>query len=169
MTDTPLTAGGQRLDGRVALITGASWGIGAAVAKAFARHGASVVVSSYPDSEMERLADEVVQSIVGAGGRATRLSADVTSREQIDSMMAMIQAEFGDVDVLPDGLRITPRPLHGGLWHSYADHRIATTGALIGLRVPGVVVEDVQTTTKTLPDFVGMWDAMVASASVGPH
>ena len=100
MTDTPPTAGGQRLDGRVALITGASWGIGAAVAKAFARHGASVVVSSYPDSEMERLADEVVHTIVDAGGRATRLSADVTSREQIDDMMAMIQAEFGDVDVL---------------------------------------------------------------------
>ena len=89
-----------RLDGRVALITGASWGIGAAVARTFAREGASVVVSPYPDEEMESLADGVVASIVEAGGRAIRASADVTSREQIDAAVAAAQREFGDVDVL---------------------------------------------------------------------
>lgn len=89
-----------RLDGRVALITGASWGIGAAVARTFASEGASVVVSPYPDERMEQLADGVVASIVEAGGRAIRASADVTSREQIDSAVAAAQREFGDVDVL---------------------------------------------------------------------
>ena len=89
-----------RLDGRVALITGASWGIGAAVARTFASEGASVVVSPYPDERMEQLADGVVASIVVAGGRAIRASADVTSREQIDSAVAAAQREFGDVDVL---------------------------------------------------------------------
>lgn len=89
-----------RLDGRVALITGASWGIGAAVARAFAREGANVVVSPYPDERMEQLADGVVASIVEAGGRAIRASADVTSREQIDDAVAAAQREFGDVDVL---------------------------------------------------------------------
>jgi 3-phosphoshikimate 1-carboxyvinyltransferase len=67
----------------------------------------------------------------------------------------------GAVEVLQDGLRVTPRPLHGGRWRSYADHRMATTGALVGLRVPGVLVEDVATTAKTIPDFVGMWTAML--------
>lgn len=57
---------------------------------------------------------------------------------------------------------ITPRPLTGGTWRTYADHRMATAGALIGLRVPGVVVEDVATTAKTIPDFVGLWDGMLA-------
>lgn len=89
-----------RLDGRVALVTGASWGIGAAVARTFAREGASVVVSPYPDDEMEALADGVVASIIEAGGRAIRASADVTSRAQIDAAVAAAQREFGDVDVL---------------------------------------------------------------------
>jgi 3-oxoacyl-[acyl-carrier protein] reductase len=100
VTDSPTTAGGKRLDGRVALVTGASWGIGAAVAKAFAHHGASVVVSSYPDAQMEQRADEVVDSILDAGGLAVRQSADVTSREQIDAAVAMTQRTFGDIDVL---------------------------------------------------------------------
>ena len=89
--------------------------------------------------------------------------------DRLEALATEVRALGGEVDVLPDGLRITPRPLHGGLWHSYADHRMATTGAVVGLRVPGVVVQDVQTTTKTLPDFVGMWAAMVASVTVGPH
>lgn len=89
-----------RLDGRVALVTGASWGIGAAVARAFAAEGASVVVSPYPEAKMEQLADDVVASIVASGGRAIRLSADVTSREQIDHVVATARQEFGDIDVL---------------------------------------------------------------------
>jgi 3-phosphoshikimate 1-carboxyvinyltransferase len=61
----------------------------------------------------------------------------------------------------PDGLVITAVPLHGGTWHSYADHRMATAGAIIGLRVPGVTVQDIGTTAKTLPDFPGMWTEML--------
>ena len=100
MTESATSTNGRRLAGRVALITGASWGIGAAVAKAFAREGASVVVSSYPEETMESLADEVVKSITEAGGRAIRLSADVTSRKQIDSVVATARKEFGDIDIL---------------------------------------------------------------------
>ncbi len=62
-----------------------------------------------------------------------------------------------------DGLRITPRPLRGGRFRSYHDHRMATAGALIGLAVPGVVVEDIATTSKTLPDFVGLWSQMLGA------
>jgi 3-phosphoshikimate 1-carboxyvinyltransferase len=81
--------------------------------------------------------------------------------DRLEALATEIRGLGGEVDVLDDGLRITPRPMHGGRWHSYADHRMATTGAVIGLRVPGVVVEDVATTGKTLPDFVGMWSAML--------
>ncbi len=61
-----------------------------------------------------------------------------------------------------DGLVITAVPLHEGRWRSYADHRMATAGAIIGLRVPGVQVEDIDTTAKTLPDFPGMWADLLA-------
>ncbi|MFE7585951.1 3-phosphoshikimate 1-carboxyvinyltransferase [Streptomyces gardneri] len=67
----------------------------------------------------------------------------------------------GDVTETEDGLRINPRPLHGGVFHTYHDHRMATAGAIIGLAVEGVEIEDVATTAKTLPDFPGMWTEML--------
>jgi 3-phosphoshikimate 1-carboxyvinyltransferase len=63
-----------------------------------------------------------------------------------------------------DGLVIRPAPLHGGLWHSYADHRMATAGAIIGLAVPGVEVDDIASTGKTLPQFVSLWNSMLGAA-----
>lgn len=69
----------------------------------------------------------------------------------------------GHCEELADGLRITPRPLHGGTWHSYADHRMATAGAIIGLAVPDIRVENIATTAKTLPDFDTMWSEMVSN------
>ena len=57
---------------------------------------------------------------------------------------------------------IRPAPLHGGVVHSYADHRMATAGAILGLAVPGVEVEDIATTAKTMPDFPQLWEAMLA-------
>lgn len=62
---------------------------------------------------------------------------------------------------LADGLEIRPEQLHGAVFESYEDHRIATAGAIIGLQVPGVQVVDIGTTQKTLPDFVGMWLSML--------
>ncbi len=61
-------------------------------------------------------------------------------------------------------LTIYPGPLHGGRWASYADHRMATAGAIIGLRVPGVLVDDIATTAKTLPGFDRMWARMLAAS-----
>ena len=60
-----------------------------------------------------------------------------------------------------DGLVITPRPLHGDVFRTYADHRMATSAALLGLRVPGLQVQDVATTAKTLPGFDAMWLRML--------
>ncbi|MFJ1736006.1 3-phosphoshikimate 1-carboxyvinyltransferase [Streptomyces sp. NPDC088254] len=67
----------------------------------------------------------------------------------------------GDVTETADGLHIRPRPLHGGVFHTYDDHRMATAGAVIGLAVDGVRIENVATTAKTLPDFPQLWAGML--------
>ena len=67
----------------------------------------------------------------------------------------------GAVTELDDGLAIEPRPLHGDVWRSYEDHRMATAGALVGLVVDGVEVEDIGTTAKTLPQFPELWDQLL--------
>jgi 3-phosphoshikimate 1-carboxyvinyltransferase len=70
----------------------------------------------------------------------------------------------GDVTETADGLHIRPRPLRGGIFHTYDDHRMATAGSIIGLAVAGVQIENVATTAKTLPDFPQMWTGMLAGA-----
>ncbi|WP_165165475.1 3-phosphoshikimate 1-carboxyvinyltransferase [Corynebacterium qintianiae] len=66
----------------------------------------------------------------------------------------------GHCEELEDGLRVHPARLHGGVWHSYEDHRMATAGAIIGLTTEGVSVENISTTAKTLPGFEDMWAQM---------
>lgn len=96
----PKGATGGKLAGRVALVTGASWGIGASVAKLFAREGASVVVNTYPDDKMSKLADGVVDAIRADGGSAVKVPADISSEEQVAEMVEAARREFGDVDIL---------------------------------------------------------------------
>ncbi|MBU6245585.1 MAG: 3-phosphoshikimate 1-carboxyvinyltransferase [Actinomycetales bacterium] len=67
----------------------------------------------------------------------------------------------GDVQQAEDGLRIHPMMLHPGRFGTYHDHRMATAGAIIGLRVHGISVEDIQTTDKTLPGFADRWTHLV--------
>ena len=69
----------------------------------------------------------------------------------------------GDVVEDRDRLTIRPARLHGGVWRSYADHRMATAGAVIGLAVDDVEVDDIRCTTKTLPDFPDMWTGMLGA------
>jgi 3-phosphoshikimate 1-carboxyvinyltransferase len=83
--------------------------------------------------------------------------------DRLAALTTEIRALGGEVDELDDGLRITPRPLHGGVWHSYDDHRMSTSGALIGLAVPDISIENVQATHKTLPQFTALWQAMVSN------
>lgn len=68
-----------------------------------------------------------------------------------------VNALGGAVVEEESALHITPAPLHGGTFHTYEDHRLATAGAMIGLRIPGIEVENIATTQKTLPDFPGAW------------
>lgn len=90
--------------------------------------------------------------------------------DRLAALATEITALGGQVEQTSDGLVVTPRPLHDGVWRTYADHRMATAGALIGLHVPGVRVEDVTTTAKTLPGFVDLWTGMLAGAdqAAGP-
>ncbi|GAB3161134.1 3-phosphoshikimate 1-carboxyvinyltransferase [Myceligenerans halotolerans] len=71
----------------------------------------------------------------------------------------------GQAEETRDGLVITPRPLHAGTFRTYEDHRMATSGALIGLRVPGVEVEDIATTGKTMPEFPSLWRGMLGAGA----
>ncbi len=81
--------------------------------------------------------------------------------DRLKALCAEITGIGGNCVELSDGLHITPATLHGGTWHSYADHRMATAGAIIGLATQGVDVENISTTAKTLPGFEKMWSALV--------
>ncbi|MBT1161301.1 3-phosphoshikimate 1-carboxyvinyltransferase [Bifidobacterium sp. SO1] len=83
---------------------------------------------------------------------------------RLEALVTEIRRVGGEARELPDGIEITPVPreqLHGAVMESYADHRMATFAAMIGLAVPGVEIVNVATTRKTLPDFVGMWTGML--------
>ena len=84
--------------------------------------------------------------------------------DRLAALAAEINGLGGLVTELPDGLCIEPRPLHGAAWHTYDDHRMATSGALLGLVVPGIEIENVATTSKTLPQFVELWQALATGA-----
>ncbi|RJK98431.1 3-phosphoshikimate 1-carboxyvinyltransferase [Vallicoccus soli] len=81
--------------------------------------------------------------------------------DRLAALAAEVGRLGGDVEETGDGLVVRPRPLSGGTWRSYADHRMATAGAVLGLLVDGVEVEDVGTTGKTLPGFTGLWARML--------
>ncbi|MHA3701897.1 3-phosphoshikimate 1-carboxyvinyltransferase [Jatrophihabitans sp. YIM 134969] len=74
-----------------------------------------------------------------------------------------VNALGGDVTETADGLAITPRPLHGATWAAHADHRMAQAGAVLGLAVDDVTVDDIASTTKTMTDFPQRWAALVGS------
>jgi 3-phosphoshikimate 1-carboxyvinyltransferase len=105
---------------------------------------------------------------LAAPGSVSRLGGIAHLRGHETDRLAALSTEInglgGDCAETEDGLLITARPLHSGVWRSYADHRMATAGAIIGLKVPGVEVENIATTAKTLPDFPGMWAAMLAAS-----
>lgn len=77
--------------------------------------------------------------------------------DRLAALATEIAALGGRVTETEDGLRITPVPLRGGRFGTYHDHRMVMAAAVIGLAVPGVVVEDVGTVAKTLPGFTSMW------------
>jgi 3-phosphoshikimate 1-carboxyvinyltransferase len=82
--------------------------------------------------------------------------------DRLAALATELNACGGSVSETDDGLHIEPRPLHGAVWHAYADHRMATAGAVLGLVVDGIAVDNIECTSKTLPDFPGLWTALLA-------
>lgn len=89
-----------RLEGRVALVTGASRGIGAAIAHAYAREGAAVALNHEPTDAMARSADITASQIREYDGTAITVAADVTHTSSVERMVDRTRAELGPVDVL---------------------------------------------------------------------
>src|SRR5260370_40739600 len=92
----------MKLQGRVALVTGAGTGIGRAIAEAFAREGAKVAVNY---SRSRDAAEEVVTAIRAAGGTATTIGADVSQQSDVDATLDRVPQEFGRLDLLVDNAR----------------------------------------------------------------
>lgn len=81
--------------------------------------------------------------------------------DRLRALATEINRLGGCAEETADGLRISAPVRHGGLWHSYEDHRMATAGAVVGLVQEGVVVQDIGTTAKTLPGFEALWQQML--------
>jgi 3-phosphoshikimate 1-carboxyvinyltransferase len=81
--------------------------------------------------------------------------------DRLAALTREINALGGNVVEEESALHITPAPLHGGVFHTYDDHRLATAGAVLGLVVPGIEVENIATTRKTLPDFPALWSSLL--------
>jgi 3-phosphoshikimate 1-carboxyvinyltransferase len=81
--------------------------------------------------------------------------------DRLAALTSEINNLGGSVIEEPTSLHITPKALHKGTFHTYEDHRLATAGAVIGLVVEGIEVENIATTRKTLTDFPGLWSSLL--------
>ena len=83
--------------------------------------------------------------------------------DRLSALVNEINSIGGNAIETADGLIIKPANLRGGEWKTYEDHRMATAGAIIGLRVPGIEIEDITVTEKTIPEFVKLWEQMLGT------
>jgi 3-phosphoshikimate 1-carboxyvinyltransferase len=81
--------------------------------------------------------------------------------DRLAALATELRGLGADVTEHPEGLELQPARLHGGLFHSYADHRMAHAGAVLGAVVDGVAIDDVAATAKTFPDFPGVWTRLL--------
>jgi 3-phosphoshikimate 1-carboxyvinyltransferase len=107
----------------------------------------------------------VLAALAAVADSPTRLTGIGHIRRQETDRLAALATEInalgGDVTELADGLAIRPRPLHGGVFASYDDHRLVMAAAVLGLAVPGIDVQDPATVGKTFPEFTSLWLQML--------
>ena len=82
--------------------------------------------------------------------------------DRLTALRTEINGLGGKVSEEESALHIHPASLHSGTFHTYEDHRLATSGATIGLVVEGIEVENIATTRKTIPDFPGLWSSLLS-------
>ncbi len=133
------------LEGKVALVTGGSRGVGAAIARSLAQEGAAVVVNYLRSADK---AEGVVQSIRGEGGKAMPYGADITDEEAVRGMVRTAVETFGPVDVLVNNALpdytfdpTTRKDLASVRWEDYLQQLGALRGALYCSQavVPGMI------------------------------
>ena len=107
----------------------------------------------------------VLTAVAALADSPSRLTGIAHIRQQETDRLAALATEInalsGGVTELPDGLVVEPRPLHGGVFASYDDHRLVMAATVLGLAVPGIEVQNAATVGKTFPEFPSLWSAMV--------
>jgi 3-phosphoshikimate 1-carboxyvinyltransferase len=114
--------------------------------------------------ESSELSPTIAALACFADGRSTLRGIGHIRGHETDRLAALakeINGLGGDATETDDGLIINPKPLRGGVFGTYDDHRLATTAAVLGLVVPGVLVENIATTAKTMPTFVELWESLL--------
>jgi 3-oxoacyl-[acyl-carrier protein] reductase len=130
----------NKLFNKIALVTGSSRGIGAAIARKFAQEGAMVIVHGRDVEALRAVQSEIEQ----AGGRAIYVSADITSFAEIESMRKQIEEQFGSIDILVAnaGASLTsPGPIEDISeegWHASVDANLTATFLTIKSILPGM-------------------------------
>ncbi len=111
----------------------------------------------------------VVAAVAALADSATQLRGVGHIRGHETDRLAALDAELSalgcGVTQGDDGLTIHPKLLGGAPWLTYADHRMAQAGAVLGLVVPDVELDDVSCTAKTMPEFVQLWTTMIEDAA----
>ncbi|GAA3198525.1 3-phosphoshikimate 1-carboxyvinyltransferase [Actinocorallia longicatena] len=122
-------------------------------------HGIDVDLSHAPELA------QVLAMVAAVADGPSRFTGIAHIRGHETDRLAAIVKEInllgGDANELEDGVEIRPRPLRGGLFHTYDDHRMVMAAATLGLVVPGIEVENPGTVGKTLPEFVSLWTRML--------
>ncbi|MEJ7635211.1 3-phosphoshikimate 1-carboxyvinyltransferase [Aeromicrobium sp.] len=107
----------------------------------------------------------VIAAIAALSGGPSSLTGIAHLRghetDRLKAIVTEVNRLGGDAEELADGLLIRPRPLRGGTFHTYDDHRMAHAGVVLGLRVPELFVENVVTTVKTYPNFAPVWERLM--------
>jgi 3-phosphoshikimate 1-carboxyvinyltransferase len=108
----------------------------------------------------------VILALAALADTPSRISGISHLRGHETNRLAALTNEInnigGNATELEDGIEVLPSDnLHGGLWQTYQDHRMATAGAIIGLRVAGIEIEDINVVAKTMPTFVELWTALL--------
>lgn len=125
------------------------------------------------DADMHDVGELVptVAAVAAFADGPSRLRNIGQLRSHETDRLAAIAAELaragGSARIEGDDLVIQPRPLRGARLESYADHRMATFGAILGLRVEGIEVAGVETTAKTFPQFTDMWSELACAPGAG--